>query len=451
MRGSAILTSISEWWAGLQLTGTVGGLIAAAVATIVLLVALRLVRALFVRIEGRVQEWEGTRIHALRFQRQEILSADEIVHLAVGMLKVMRLGIAAVLLLAYLSVVFSFFPWTRGVAVQALEYVLTALQVAGTAIAGYLPSLALIIVIALITTYLIRLAQLVFNGIRSGRIRIRGFYPEWATPTFNILRIFAITFAVVMVFPLLPGSESPAFRGMSIFFALLLSLGSTAAVANVVAGIVITYTRAFQTGDRVRIADTEGDVVEKTMFVTRVRTPKNVEIAIPNSMVLANHIINYSAQARKLGLVLHTTVTIGYDVPWPKVHELLIQAAMDTENVEEDPAPFVLQTSLDDFYVSYELNAHTHRPRRMNATYSELHSHIQDRFHSAGVEIASPHYSAIRDGSGAAMPDQYLPQDYQPPPFRIHPWEKSIPRKPEKKDALSDNRHGVESDDEKRG
>ncbi len=148
----------------------------------------------------------------------------------------------------------------------------------------------------------------------------------------------------------LPGSGSPAFQGVSIFLGVLFSLGSTAAVANIVAGVVITYTRAFQFGDRVKIADTVGDVIEKTLFVTRVRTPKNVEIAIPNSMVLANHIINFSSLSQEPGLVLHTVVTIGYDVPWRRVEQLLVAAAKKkTDRVKDRPEPFVIQKSLDDF------------------------------------------------------------------------------------------------------
>jgi small-conductance mechanosensitive channel len=419
--------TVVDWWSTFELTGLVG----VAIATVILLVLLPVIRTVTRRLDNRLHQWQGTRIRALRFQRQEILASEDIVRLLSGMLRALGLAAIVLLIATYLSTVFSFFPWSRGVAIQAVDYVLTALQVVGSAILGYLPNLLVIVIIALFTRYLIRLAELIFNGIRTGRIRIRGFYPEWVAPTFNIVRFLFITIALVMIFPLLPGAASPAFRGVSIFFGVLLSLGSTGAVANVVAGVVITYTRAFQIGDRVRIADTEGDVVERTMFVTRVRTPKNVEIAIPNSMVLSNHVINYSAQAKRRGLILHTTVTIGYDVDRNTVTELLVDAARRTDLVVDDPAPFVLHTGLDDFYVRYELNACTHHADKMPAVYSELHGHILDRFHEAGVEIASPHYSAIRDGNRAAIPADYLPRDYESPPFRVHPLEKLFRRKPD--------------------
>jgi small-conductance mechanosensitive channel len=430
MSWSNITDAVTQWWQGLDLTMFLIGIGATVAATILLWIALRVLRRIFSNISARFHSWEGTRIRPLQVQQQELLAADDIVRIIDGLLWLARLVLVVLLAFAYLSLVMSFFPRTRSVVGQAFDYLLTALGAAGTAVVGYLPNLLTIAFIALAARYLIKFAELIFNGIRSQRVRIKGFYPEWATPTFNIVKFLFIVFALVMIFPLLPGSASPAFRGVSIFFGVLVSLGSTAAVANVIAGVVITYTRAFQMGNRVRIAEAEGDVIERTMFVTRVRTPKNVEISIPNAMVLANHIINYSAQAKDAGLVLHTTITIGYDVPWRQVHELLVQAAKDTEFIEEEPEPFVLQTSLDDFYVSYELNATTQRPRRMPAIYSELHSHIQDRFFEAGIEIASPHYSAIRDGSHAAIPDEHLPTDYQPPPFRIHPLEMLTRRKP---------------------
>lgn len=186
-----------------------------------------------------------------------------------------------------------------------------------------------------------------------------------------------------------------------------------------VSGVVITYMRPFRIGDRVKIADTTGDVVEKTLLVTRIRTTKNVDITIPNAMVLGSHIINFSSSANEKGLILHTTVTIGYDVPWNKVHELLISASNETEHILKEPKPFVLQTSLDDFYVSYELNAYTNEPGKMARIYSQLHSKIQDKFNEAGVEIMSPHYGAMRDGNQTTIPENYLPKTYEPPAFKI--------------------------------
>ena len=205
------------------------------------------------------------------------------------------------------------------------------------------------------------------------------------------------------------------------FAGFLLSLGSAGAMSHVLGGAVLTYTRAFQVGDRIQIGDSEGDVIEKTLLVTRIRTIKNVDISIPNASVLGRRIVNYSSSARQRGLILHTAVTIGYDVPWQKVHQLLIDAARRTTNVQSDPQPFVLQTALDDFYARYELNAYTDRPLESAQTYSDLHQNIQDTLHEGGIELLSAHYTAVRDGNTAAVPRRYLPDDYEAPGFRITP------------------------------
>jgi small-conductance mechanosensitive channel len=404
-------------WANLVL-----GLIASLLVTIFFVILHLILRRLFARNQRWVRSW--TRIRPLRCQNQDILSAGDITNILAGSLKGLYYVVLLFLFSAYMNAIFSFFPWTQDWAAALFGYVLTAITSVIEAIVGYLPKLIFVIIIFFLTLYLIKFARLIFNGIAQGRITLSGFYPEWASPTFNILRLLVIAFALVIVFPYLPGSESQAFQGVSIFLGILFSLGSTAAVANVVAGVVITYTRAFQKGDRVKIADTIGDVVEKTLFVTRVKTVKNVEIAIPNSMVLANHIINFSSLSEQPGLILHTTVTIGYDIPWRDVERLLIEAAQSTDRIQPSPAPFVHQTSLDDFYVSYELNAYTEHAHEMSALYSDLHRNIQDRFHEAGIEITSPHFSAIRDGNQTTIPNDYLPKDYSPPAFRIHPLER---------------------------
>jgi small-conductance mechanosensitive channel len=247
----------------------------------------------------------------------------------------------------------------------------------------------------------IRFTRFLFREVERGSITLPGFYAEWADPTFKLVRFALIAFAFVAAFPYLPGSQLPAFRGISVMLGLMLSLGSSSVISHLMAGLVLTYLQGFKIGDRVQIGDAVGDVVEKTLLVTRVRTVKNELIAIPNGLVMAKHIINYSQQARNGGLILHTTLTIGYDTPWRQVHALLKEAALATDGVLADPAPFVLQTALNDFHVSYQLNAHTDRPAEMAATYSRLHQNIQDRFNQAGVEIMSPYYAALRDGNAS--------------------------------------------------
>jgi small-conductance mechanosensitive channel len=228
-----------------------------------------------------------------------------------------------------------------------------------------------------------------------------------------------VALALVVAFPYLPGSKSPAFQGISIFLGVLLSLGSSSAVANTIAGVILTYMRSFLVGDWVQIGDTTGEVVERTLLVTRVLTPKSEIITIPNATVMSGSVKNYSVEAKKSGVIFHITVTIGYDAPWRTVHDLLISAALATEHVRKQPSPFVLQTRLDDFYVAYELNAYTDSPREMLTIHSDLHKNIQDKFNSAGVEICSPHFSSLRDGNGIAIPQEYIQPEYQPPAFRV--------------------------------
>jgi len=371
------------------------------------------------RVQKKLKSWRGTLIRPVRIQKLELLSAKRLYGLLMGLARILRLAAILLLLYFYLPLVLSFLPWTEGYASQLFEYVLTPVRWIAAALADFLPNLSFIAVIGLVTFYLIRLVKFLFAEVAKGTLVFPGFFPEWAEPTFKIARFLILAFAVIIVFPYLPGSNSPAFRGVSVFLGLLLSLGSSSAVANVVAGVLLTYTRAFQIGDRVKIAETVGDVMEKTLLVTRIRTIKNVNIAIPNSVVLGSHVVNYSATTGEQGLILHTTVTIGYDAPWRTVHQLLIDAALATENILQEPRPFVFQTSLNDFHVSYEINAFTNDPNRMAATYSLLHQNIQDRFNQAGVEIMSPSYASLRDGNRVTIPSNHLPDDYAPPSFRV--------------------------------
>jgi len=308
--------------------------------------------------------------------------------------------IIVILLVIYLSLplLFSIFPETEGWTNTLLKWILSPLRVASKAIVDYLPNLFTIVVVYLIFKYILRGIKFFFREIRLGNVKIRGFHQDWAMPTFNILKVVLYAFMLVIIFPYLPGSSSPAFQGVSVFLGILLSLGSSSATSNLVAGLVITYMRPFKVGDRVKIGDVTGDVIEKTMLVTRIRTIKNEDVTVPNSMVLSSSTVNYSARTKKNepGLILHYTVTIGYDVPWKKVYDLLTNAALATVHIEKEPAPFVLQTDLDDFSICYQINAYTLQANLQAVIYSNLLENIQDVFNEAEVEILSPHYNVIR-------------------------------------------------------
>jgi small-conductance mechanosensitive channel len=287
-------------------------------------------------------------------------------------LKIIRLVIFLGIFYFYLNLLLSFFPRTEAFGDKLFNFTFGSLKTVGISIWEKIPGLFVLAVIVLITLYILKLMRLFFVEIEKGTITLKGFYPEWARPTFNICRLLVIAFAAVMAFPYIPGSNSIAFKGVSIFIGVLFSLGSTSFIANILAGYSLTYRRVFRVGDRVKIADFIGDVVEMRLNVTHLKTTKNEEIIVPNSMIVNSHVINYSSLAREKGLILHTAVTIGYDAPWRQVHALLLMAAERTPGLLQEPAPFVHQKSLDDFYVTYELNVYTDRPLEMARLYQNM-------------------------------------------------------------------------------
>ena len=338
--------------------------------------------------------------------------------LAVG--SVLRWLILVALFEAYVTVLLSFFPQTRSFSSAVTGWIFGALRSMGRSVLAYLPNLFVVAVVVIVASQVSRLIKMFFEEIGKGKLSIRGFYPEWAEPSAKLIRMMVLVLVIIVIFPYLPGSKSPAFQGISIFVGVLLSLGSSSAVANAIAGIILTYMRSFSVGDWVQIGDTVGEVEEKSMLVTRILTQKQETITIPNATVMSGSVMNFTREAKNMGVIFHTTVTIGYDAPWKTVHQLLVKAAMATDGILHDPAPFVLQTQLNDFYVSYELNAYTDVPRRMQFIYSDLHQNIQDCFNEAGVEICSPHFASLRDGNSIAIPEQYRPAGYSAPGFRVN-------------------------------
>ena len=395
--------------------------ILAVVLTIALLVALRIFRFIRAKVQGRVAALkEGRFYRAIHVQRLELLTPDQLKPFMLRVEKAFAYGVYALVFYFYLYALLDRTPWTRPYADQLLGYILGPVKAVGRGLVQYLPSLFAIVVLCLLAYYVLKVVRFFFDQLRKGALRFEWFDEDWVDPSYKIARFFLIALTAVIIFPYLPGSESPAFKGLSIFFGVLFSLGSSSAVSNVIAGIVLTYTRAFKIGDRIKIGDNTGDVLETSLLVTRISTIKNEKVTIPNATVLGSHIVNYTEMAKKSkGLILHTTVTIGYDAPWRVVHSLLVKAALSTDHVLKEPPPFVLQTSLDDFYVSYEINAYTVNPEFMASIYSQLHQNIQDAFNEGGVEIMSPHFRQLRDGNQTTIPGDYLPPDYVAPSFSV--------------------------------
>jgi small-conductance mechanosensitive channel len=400
------------------------GIFNSAIATALLVATLILFAIVFPWLYRKVNNLQSTQFPTIRIQNFELFTATRISQLLISLLKLLRFLLTLGALVIYVPLVMSFFPWTRQISLRVFRYFLQTVETSWEGFLSYLPNLFALSIILFLSYYLIKLMRNFFTSIGNGNLTFQGFYQEWAEPTFKLSVFLIVILAAVIAFPYLPGFGSPAFQGISLFLGLLLSLGSSVVVANVVAGVILIYTRAFQIGDRIKIGDAIGDVVEKTLFVTRIRTVKNVIITLPNTSVFTNQIINYTAaelDPNQAPLILHTTITLGYDVPWRKVHQVLVDAAKSTTHLLSDPEPFVLQTSLDDFYVSYELNAFTRNPSIMARIYSELHQNLQDKCNEAGIEILSPHYSAVRDGSQITIPEDYLPKNYTTPGWGIFP------------------------------
>jgi small-conductance mechanosensitive channel len=386
-----------------------------------LVIAFNRIKWLFRRITFFLDANKSRYFKGLSIGKTRILKPEHIEIFVFRAIKILRTVLILLAVVISLSLIFDIFPSTRIVTKTIIGWVVDPAKGLLLGIYHYLPNLFSILVIFFIFRYSLKVAKYFVNEIETGNIALQGFHAEWAQPTFNIVKFLLYAFMIVLIWPFLPGSNSAAFQGVSVFVGIIFSLGSSSAISNMVAGIVITYMRAFKVGDRVQIGEITGDIIEKTALVTRIRTIKNEDITVPNSTVLSSNTINYSSNTRPedKGLILHTTVTIGYDVPWKNMHEALIKAALRTKFLLSEPSPFVLQTSLDDFFVSYQVNAYTKEANKQADIYSDLHQNIQDCCNEAGIEILSPHYRNLRDGNATSIPANYLGDDYKAPAFKV--------------------------------
>jgi small-conductance mechanosensitive channel len=367
----------------------------------------------------KIEAQEQKRLQGFTFRNYTVFDAKQQVRALLMVNKVLKWATILLAIYIALPILFGIFPRTQHLADTLFGYLFNPVKNILLSFWNYLPNLITILVIVFLFRYLLKALRFIKIEIERGKLTLPGFYTDWAAPTYQIVRILVIAFMFVVIFPYLPGSDSPIFKGVSVFLGFLFTFGSAGSLSNIIAGLVLTYMRLFQIGDRVKIGDVFGDVIEKSSLVTRVRTIKNEIISIPNSTVMSSHTINYSSDAPDKGLIVHTTVTIGYDVPWKEMHEALIEAAARTTLILETPAPFVLQTSLEDFYVAYQINGYTNEPNKQAVIYSELHQHIQDVCNERGIEILSPHYRAARDGNRTTIPENYLSPEYEVPGFKV--------------------------------
>ena len=368
----------------------------------------RLTNWLFRKVKARILRLKDTKIKPVSIQGYELLDTQKQANLLVFLASVGRYILMALQLLFTVPLIFIIFPQTEGLAYRLLGYIWNPIRSIFVSIVDYIPKLFTIIVIWYAVKYLVRLVLYLAREVEVGRLKINGFYPDWAMPTFHIIRFLLYAFMIAMIYPYLPGASSGGFEGLSVLVGLIVSLGSSTVIGNIIAGLVITYMRPFKMGDRIKLNDTTGDIIEKTPLVTRIRTPKNEVVTVPNSFIMSSHTVNYSTSAREYGLIIHSEVSIGYDIPWRQVNQILIDAALNTPGVVDDPRPFVLETSLSDWYPVYQINAYIKEAAKMAQIYSDLHQNIQDKFNEAGIEIMSPHYMAVRDGNETTIPKDDL-------------------------------------------
>ena len=361
-------------------------------ATLGTALVLWLLGRIFRRLRRFFVERIAARVKAVGVQSFEVIHASQI-HAAVAAVPRVGYGLAvAVTVYAYLDFVLQLFPLTRPLGERLFWLIVGPLQTFGLALLRELPNLFFLIVLAIVVRYLLKLMRLYFDAIERGGVQFQNFDPDWAIPTYKVLRIFVVAFAIVVAYPYIPGSESAAFKGVSVMLGVLFSLGSSSVISNIIAGYSMTYRRAFRRGDRIKVGDVIGEVVEPRVLVTTLRTPKNEIVIVPNTEILNNSVINYSAMARETGLILHTTVGIGYETPWRQVEAMLLLAAERTPGLKREPPPFVLQRALGDFCVTYEINAYTNDASSMLRQYSALHANILDVFNEYGVQIMTPAY-----------------------------------------------------------
>jgi small-conductance mechanosensitive channel len=357
-----------------------------------LLAALFLLRWIFLRLDAALHRYSRARLEVVRVQALSLVETERLLNLLHTSLQAIRIAIVILACYFYLGFVFGLFPWTRMLSLNMAGLILDPLQKMGSEVVASLPSLAFLAVLFVVVRYLLKLIKLLFAAVERGTIGFSGFDPEWAGPTLRIARILIVAFSLVVAYPYLPGSGSEAFKGVSLFIGVIFSLGSTGVISNITAGYSLTYRRAYRVGDRIEIGGVVGDVEHIRLQVTHLRSLKNEEIIIPNSAVLNSNVRNFSSLAKQRGLILHTTVGIGYETPWRQVEAMLLLAAERTKDLLRQPPPFVLQQSLGDFCITYELNVYCDQPKEQMRLYTELHRHILDIFNEYGVQIMTPAY-----------------------------------------------------------
>ena len=333
---------------------------------------------------------------SIRIRNYDFIKKPGIVKALVKLLAILRIVFLLFLLITIIPLIFDIFPSTQYLSKIIVQWISEPIKNVGIAIIGYLPHLFYIVIIAVITRYVLKILRFFALEIERGILKIKGFHPEWAHTTYVLARMMLWVLALVIMFPHLPGSDSDAFKGISVFLGVLISVGSSSSISNAIAGIVISYMRPFQVGDWIKSGEIIGAVIEKNALVTRLKTINNEDITIPNSAILSGATMNFTSIGKEIGLALNVQVKVRYDYSDNLVEELLIEAALKTNGISPKPHPYIFQISLSELNAVYELNAYTFHPENMYFIKSDLTKNIQSTFRQANIEIFSTQYVEIR-------------------------------------------------------
>jgi small-conductance mechanosensitive channel len=387
---------------------------------------LRILRLLRATLDRRYR----SRVQNVQFRSVEIVRAEHLwqgVHRALGMVAALLALLGGYL---YLDYVLHLFPWTRAFGNSLAGVFLGPLATLGRGAVGFIPDLVFLVILALLVRSLLRVIRLFFRRVGEGTLTLPGFEAEWALPTDRIVRLLMIALALVIAYPHIPGSGSEAFKGVTLLFGVLFSLGSSSFISNLLAGQSLAFRKAFRVGDRVKVGEHVGDVAQIRLLTTYLSTPKNERVVIPNSQILNSEIVNFTSLANDPGLILHTIVGIGYETPWRQVEAMLLEAADRTPGLLKQPAPFVLQKALGNFAVDYEINVYCDNPRVMFPLYSALHRNILDVFNEYDVQIMTPAYEGDPEQPKVVRREQWFEAPASPAPTSSNgpkPADESVP------------------------
>lgn len=366
---------------------------------LILTIIIVLIRTVNYLIDKLVRYLDGNKhqiLRDIRIHNYELLNKKYIFVMLVRTIKIAKILFVGLILYFGISFLLNVFPRTQSWTFQLWSWILDPLKEMGMGIIHYLPKLIKIAIIIVILRYVLFAIRYFSLEVEKGELRLKHFNPDWARTTYAIIRVILLAFALVLIFPNLPGSDTEAFKGVTVFAGILLSLGSSSAISNTIAGFVITYMSPYKVGDWIKVGDKVGKVIEKTALVTRIQTINQENVTIPNSTILTKDTLNYSANKQKDGLVITAAVTMGYSVPWRTIHEVLINAAQQTQHINKDKEPYVFQNTLDQFYVTYQINVYTHEPDKMFFIHTELLQNIQDGFAEAGIDMNLPTQISIK-------------------------------------------------------